>query len=107
MSDARRQLREAWDGMMAELERARDAIDQPELMPAPGNDRNLAEGYRYLLGYVHSAIERAFHADVDGVAGITNLGVGGLSLFYGTEESVEGRNAFMEKRKADFGKFRT
>lgn len=65
MSDTRKQLREAWDGMIAELERARDAIDQPELMPAPGNDRNLAEGYRYLLGYVHSAIERAFHGDFD------------------------------------------
>lgn len=66
MSDeARAQLREAWDGMIAELERARDAIDQPELMPVPGNDRNLAEGYRYLLGFVHSAVERVFHGDVD------------------------------------------
>lgn len=66
MSDeTRKQLREAWDGMIAEFERARDAIDQPDLMPAPGNDRNLAEGYRYLLGFVHSAVERAFHADVD------------------------------------------
>ena len=63
--ETRKQLREAWDGMMAEFERARDAIDQPDLMPAPENDRNLAEGYRYLLGFVHSAVERAFHADVD------------------------------------------
>jgi hypothetical protein len=63
--ETRKQLREAWDGMIAQLERARDAIDQPELMPAPNNDRNLAEGYRYLLGKVHSAVERAFHADVD------------------------------------------
>ncbi len=69
MSDeTRKQLREAWDGMIAEFERARDAIDQPELMPAPDSDRNLAEGYRYLLGFVHSAVERAFHADVDGAA---------------------------------------
>jgi hypothetical protein len=51
--------------MIADFERARDAIDQPELMPAPDNDRNLAEGYRYLLGYVHSAVERAFHGDVE------------------------------------------
>ena len=65
MSEAAKQLREAWDGVIAELERARDAIDQPERMPAPGNDRNLAEGYRYLLGFVHSAIERAFHGDAD------------------------------------------
>ena len=63
--ESRKQLREAWDAMIAEFERARDAIDQPELMPAPGNDRNLAEGYRYLLGFVHNAVERVFHGDVD------------------------------------------
>ena len=32
-------------------------------MPAPATDRNLAEGYRYLMGFVHSAMERAFHSD--------------------------------------------
>lgn len=61
--DVRAELREAWDDMMNELARARDAIDQPELMPAPQNDRNLAEGYRYLMGFVHSAVERAFFDD--------------------------------------------
>ncbi len=63
MSDTRKQLREAWDGLIAELERARDAIDQPELMPPPASAENLAEGYRYLMGYLHSAVERAFHED--------------------------------------------
>ena len=63
MSDPTKELRAAWDDLLAELARARDAIDQPELMPAPANDRNLAEGYRYLFGFVHSAIERAFHED--------------------------------------------
>jgi len=63
--ETREQLRRAWDGMIADFERARDAIDHPELMPAPGNARNLAEGYRYLLGFVHGAVERALHADVD------------------------------------------
>jgi len=51
-------------------------------------------------------LKYAFHAECDGIVGITNLGVGGLSLYYGTEEAVEGRNAFMEKRQPDFGKFR-
>ena len=63
MGDAQKDLRAAWDDLIAELQRARDAIDQPELMPAPPNDRNLAEGYRYLAGFVHSAIGRAFHGD--------------------------------------------
>ncbi|MFZ2634131.1 MAG: enoyl-CoA hydratase-related protein [Desulfosalsimonadaceae bacterium] len=51
-------------------------------------------------------LKYAFHAETDGVVGITNLGVGGLSLFYDTEESLEGRNAFMEKRPPEFSKFR-
>ncbi len=62
-SDPEKDLRAAWDDLMASLERARDAIDQPDLMPPPRSARNLAEGYRYLLGYVHSAIERSFHED--------------------------------------------
>ncbi len=51
-------------------------------------------------------LKYAFHAETDGVAGVTNLGVGGLSMFYDTEESLEGKNAFMEKRKPDFKKYR-
>jgi hypothetical protein len=61
--DARKDLRAAWDEMIASLELARDAIDHPELMPPPPSARNLAEGYRYLMGFVHSAVERAFHED--------------------------------------------
>jgi hypothetical protein len=60
---AKQTLREAWDEMILALQDARDAIDQPELMPPPASDRNLAEGYRYLMGFVHSAVERAFHND--------------------------------------------
>jgi naphthoate synthase len=51
-------------------------------------------------------LKYAFHAETDGAVGVTHLGIGGLGMFYGTEESVEGRNAFMEKRKPDFAKFR-
>jgi hypothetical protein len=49
--------------MIEQLQAARDAIDSPELMPAPSSDRNLAEGYRYLMGFVHSSIERSFFGD--------------------------------------------
>ena len=48
----------------------------------------------------------AFLAESDGTAGITQLGVGGLSLYYNTNEAVEGKNAFIEKRKAEYNKFR-
>ena len=62
-NEARDTLKAAWDELIADLERAREAIDQPELMPPPASDQNLAEGYRYLAGFLHSAIERAFGED--------------------------------------------
>jgi len=63
MFDAKQELRRAWDELIEELARARDAIDQPEHVPPPPTERNLAEGYRYLMGFVHSAVERAFFED--------------------------------------------
>jgi 1,4-dihydroxy-2-naphthoyl-CoA synthase len=51
-------------------------------------------------------LKYAFLAESEGLAGITDLGVGGLGLYYGTQEAIEGRNAFMEKRKPDFWKYR-
>lgn len=62
-SEAAAVLRAAWDDLVAGLGRARDAIDDPALHAPPGDERVLAEGYRYLLGWVHGAFERAFHAD--------------------------------------------
>lgn len=63
--NAKEELRAAWDDLLSLLAEARDAIDQPRWMPPPPHDRNLAEGYRYLMGFVHSAIERSFHSDPD------------------------------------------
>lgn len=62
-NDAKEALRQSWDEMIKAMQDARDAIDHPELMPPPASDRNLAEGYRYLMGFMHSAVERAFHSD--------------------------------------------
>ena len=61
--DAQKLLRAGWDDMIASLQLARDGVDQPHRMPPPSNDRNLAEGYRYLMGFIHLAVERAFHED--------------------------------------------
>lgn len=61
--EALEELRGAWDDLIQSLQEARDGIDHPELMPPPATERNLAEGYRYLMGFVHHAIERAFHED--------------------------------------------
>jgi hypothetical protein len=53
------ELRAAWNELVAKLEAGRDAIDDPKLYPPPPSDRNLAEGYRYLLGFLYGAIGRA------------------------------------------------
>jgi hypothetical protein len=62
-ADAARLLHAAWDDLLASLARARAAIDDPALHAPPATERVLAEGYRYLLGWVHGAFERAFHGD--------------------------------------------
>jgi hypothetical protein len=59
MSDAGAALRAAWNELIASLAAARDAIDEPALHAPPPSDRTLAEGYRYLLGFVYGAIGRA------------------------------------------------
>lgn len=56
-------LRAAWNDLIDALNRARDAIDSPDLHAPPETDRGLAEGYRYLLGFTFGAIERAFCED--------------------------------------------
>jgi hypothetical protein len=50
-------LEEGWNTFMSGLEEAREAVRDPwTLEEAPGG-RNLAEGYRYLLGHVARVIE--------------------------------------------------
>lgn len=51
-------------------------------------------------------LKAAFNADCDGQAGLQELAGNATMLFYMTEEGQEGRNAFNEKRKPDFKKFK-
>ncbi|WP_085992229.1 1,4-dihydroxy-2-naphthoyl-CoA synthase [Oceanobacillus senegalensis] len=51
-------------------------------------------------------LKYSFNADSANIQGITQLAMGSLALFYNTEESNEGKNAFLEKRPVDFNKFR-
>ncbi len=50
-------------------------------------------------------LKAAMNADCDGQAGLQELAGNTTMLYYMTEEAQEGRNAFREKRKPDFGKF--
>jgi naphthoate synthase len=51
-------------------------------------------------------LKAALNADCDGQAGLQELAGNATLLFYMTEEGQEGKNAFLEKRTPDFGKFK-
>ena len=48
----------------------------------------------------------SFNAPSEELRGIGSVAMRALSLYYGTEEAVEGKNAFLEKRKPEFAKYR-
>ena len=50
-------------------------------------------------------LKSGFNAALDGQAGVQELAGNATLLFYMTEEGQEGRNAYVEKRKPDFGQF--
>jgi naphthoate synthase len=51
-------------------------------------------------------LKSALNADCDGQAGLQELAGNATLLFYMTEEAKEGKKAFLEKRKPNFGKFK-
>lgn len=50
-------------------------------------------------------LKAAFNADTDGAAGLQQLAGDATLLYYLTEEAKEGKNAFLENRPPEFGKF--
>jgi len=51
-------------------------------------------------------LKAAMNADCDGQVGLLDLGGSATLLYYLSEEAQEGRDAFVEKRKPEFGKFK-
>jgi naphthoate synthase len=50
-------------------------------------------------------IKTGLNAELDGQTGLQEFAGNATMLYYMTEESQEGKKAFLEKRKPDFGKF--
>ena len=50
-------------------------------------------------------LKASMNAADDGLAGIQQLAGDATLLYYMTEEAQEGRNAYQEKRRPDFGQF--
>jgi naphthoate synthase len=50
-------------------------------------------------------LKASFNAAEDGLTGLQQLSHDATLLFYMTEEGQEGRNAYVERRKPDFGKY--
>ncbi len=50
--------------------------------------------------------KQSFNIDTEQIGGVGRFAQTALQLYYQTDEAIEGRNAFVEKRPPDFGKFR-
>ena len=50
-------------------------------------------------------LKSGLNAELDGQVGIQELAGNATMLYYHTEESQEGKKAYLEKRKPDFKKF--
>ena len=90
---------------------AQDALEMGLINAVVPLDRLQEEGVEWaqqIMRHSPTAIrflKAAFVADTDGLAGLQQLAGDATSLFYMTDEAREGRDAFLEKREADFSKF--
>ena len=78
------------------------------VVPLAELERETVQWCREMLRHSPTALrllKAGFNADTDGMAGIQELAGNATALFYMTEEAQEGRDAFVEKRPVDFGKF--
>ena len=108
----RAELRAAWDDLIEKLQDARDIIDSPDRYAPKPTSRVLAEGYRYLAGFIHHGIERTFHGDPDFPSFRNALSIFNKSTIENADAiyfyaHIDGRNRYLIKGKAaDFSHWR-
>ncbi len=105
-----KRAREIW--FLCRQYSAAEALDMGlvnKVVPLPELESETVQWCREILANSPIAIrclKAALNADCDGQAGLQELAGNATMLFYMSEEGQEGRNAFVEKRKPDFSKFK-
>ena len=80
-----------------------------EVVPLADLERATVAMCREILQHSPLALrllKSAFNAVYDGESGVQELAGNATLLYYMSEEAQEGRNAYVEKRRPDFGKFK-
>jgi naphthoate synthase len=91
---------------------AQEALDMGlvnHVVPVADLEKETVKWCREMLALSPMALrllKAGFNADVDGMTGVQQLAGDATLLFYMSEEGQEGRNAYVEKRKPDFKKFK-
>ena len=100
------ELRRAWDDLIAQLQDAREAIDDPKRFAPAATPRVLAEGYRYLAGFIHHGLERTFNADPEFPAFRNALSIFNKSTIENSDAiyfyaPIDGRNRYLIEGQLD------
>jgi len=104
-----KKAREIW--FLCRMYDAQEAIDMGlvnTVVPLADLEKETVKWCREILQNSPMALrclKAALNADCDGQAGLQELSGNATMLFYMSEEGQEGRNAYNEKRKADFSRF--
>jgi len=80
-----------------------------KVVPAKDLRAEVEQWCRELLEKSPTALalaKQSFNIDSEARAGVAEFANTALNLYYRTDEAMEGRNAFVEKRPVDFKKFR-
>ncbi len=105
-----KKAREIW--YLCRRYNAQQALDMGlinEVVPLAELEETTVAWCREILSHSPMALrclKSAFNAEMDGMAGIQELAGNTTLLFYMTEEAQEGRNAYTQKRKPNFAKFK-